>query len=201
MVVILSSERGRNIIFTYQGFLRCNFLWFISPTWMHSSSYIGYGCHMPSKIWDGENRCFCAVNFATNWNGCWASCCTCSLSHEGVSLSGTFNYLTMFQLNEGNKFVIFNPLYWWFCSVSRWLWGFSSILHSQSFWDSHSLLLSRFVTSLRGSVSICQISRLQSFMVASTSESTRSCWRMNAPILLLAHLAEFWLWQGTRTFL
>lgn len=58
----------------------------------------------------------------------------------------------------------------------------------------------RYVMSSRGLVRTCLISRLLSFMVVSISKLTRIYWKMNAHILLLAHLEEYWHWLEIRNF-
>lgn len=91
-LVFLYVKGSERLCFTYRWFLQSNFLWFfISATWMYSSSYPGHGCHLPSEVWNGENCCFCSFNIAADWTCCWTSFCNCAVSYKGVGLPGIFN--------------------------------------------------------------------------------------------------------------
>lgn len=88
-LVNLSIKRIWQIIYTYWGFVHYNFVcFFISATRVHPSSNFRNGCHLPSKIWDGKDSCFCSFNSPANWSCSWSSCCSRSLPHERTSLSG-----------------------------------------------------------------------------------------------------------------
>ena len=88
-LVNLSIKRIWKVIYTYWGIVRYDFVcFFISATWVHPSSYIRNGCHLSSKIWDGENCCICSVDSSANRTSCWPGCCSCSLPHKGISLPG-----------------------------------------------------------------------------------------------------------------
>lgn len=106
-LVNLSIKRIWKVIYTYWGFVRYDFVcFFISATRVHPSSYLRNGCHLSSKIWDGENCCICSVNSSANRTSRWPGCCSCSLPHKRISLPGML-YDFEFDIIMDSNFSLF----------------------------------------------------------------------------------------------